>query len=184
MIIGITGTNGAGKGTVVDYLVKQKRFTHYSARDFIIEEIKRRGLEVHRDSTRAVGNDLRAQHGADYIIRSLFERAKAAGGDAVIESVREVPGAEFLKAHGALLWGVDADRLLRYERSVGRATELDKISFEKFCQQEDAEWASNDPAKHNGEKVLQMANVVLTNSGAPEELYQQVEGALRRAGVQ
>jgi dephospho-CoA kinase len=32
MIIGITGTDGAGKGAVVDYLVAQKGFTHYSGR--------------------------------------------------------------------------------------------------------------------------------------------------------
>ena len=27
--IGITGTLGAGKGTIVDYLVKEKGFVHY-----------------------------------------------------------------------------------------------------------------------------------------------------------
>ena len=32
IIIGITGTLGAGKGTIVDYLVKQKGFVHYSVR--------------------------------------------------------------------------------------------------------------------------------------------------------
>ena len=36
-IIGITGTIGAGKGTIVDYLVKQKNFKHYSVRNFLIE---------------------------------------------------------------------------------------------------------------------------------------------------
>ena len=42
--IGITGTLGAGKGTIVDYLVKNRGFVHYSVRAFITEEIKRRGL--------------------------------------------------------------------------------------------------------------------------------------------
>lgn len=180
MIIGITGTNGAGKGTVVDYL-KQKGFTHYSARDFIVEEIQRRGLDVNRDTTRAVGNDLRAQNGADYIIRSLYERAVAHGGDAVIESIREVPGAEFLKQQGALLWGVDAERKVRYERSVLRGSALDHISFEKFCEQEDAELTSTDPAKHNGAKVLAMADAILTNNETPESLFLQVEEALKKA---
>ena len=44
-IIGITGTIGAGKGTIVDYLVKEKGYVHYSVRAFIAEEIQRRGLE-------------------------------------------------------------------------------------------------------------------------------------------
>ena len=38
-IIGITGTIGAGKGTIVDYLVLQKGYEHYSVRSFIKEEI-------------------------------------------------------------------------------------------------------------------------------------------------
>ena len=58
--IGITGTLGAGKGTIVDYLVKSRGFEHYSVRAFITEEIKRRGLPVNRDSMTQVGNDLRA----------------------------------------------------------------------------------------------------------------------------
>ena len=48
--IGITGTLGAGKGTIVDYLVQNRGFVHYSVRAFLIEEIKRRGLEANRDT--------------------------------------------------------------------------------------------------------------------------------------
>ena len=34
IIIGITGTIGAGKGTIVELLIK-KGFKHYSVRDFL-----------------------------------------------------------------------------------------------------------------------------------------------------
>ena len=61
-IIGITGTIGAGKGTIVDYLVKEKGYVHYSVREFLAEEVKKRGLEVNRDTLTEVGNDLRAKH--------------------------------------------------------------------------------------------------------------------------
>ena len=40
--IGITGTLGAGKGTIVDYLIKNRGFVLYSVRSFITEEINRR----------------------------------------------------------------------------------------------------------------------------------------------
>ena len=39
LIIGITGTLGAGKGTVVEYLVEKKGFDHYSVRAFLLKEI-------------------------------------------------------------------------------------------------------------------------------------------------
>lgn len=40
IIIGITGTLGAGKGTVVEYL-KTKGFKHFSVREFLTQEIKK-----------------------------------------------------------------------------------------------------------------------------------------------
>lgn len=64
-IIGITGTLGAGKGTIVDYLIK-KGYVHYSVRAFIAEEVRRRGMEVNRDSLTLVANDLRASHSQLY----------------------------------------------------------------------------------------------------------------------
>ena len=182
MIIGITGTNGAGKGTVVDYLVKQKGFTHYSVRSFLVEEIERRGMPVNRDSTNLVGNDLRAKHGPGYLAEQLLSRALHEGSNAVIESIRTPGEAAHLQSQGALIWAIDADRQARYERSVLRGSNLDKISFEKFCEQEDREMAQTENFDMNVFGVMAMADTVFTNNGTPEELYQQVEVALKVAG--
>jgi len=67
-IIGITGTHGAGKGAIVDYLIS-KGFAHFSARDLIMEEIRRRGMPEDRNSTHVVANALRAEHGPDGVCR-------------------------------------------------------------------------------------------------------------------
>ena len=48
IIIGITGTLGAGKGTIVDYLVKEEGFDHYSVRGFLLEEMKKMGMPCSR----------------------------------------------------------------------------------------------------------------------------------------
>ncbi len=180
MIIGITGTNGAGKGTVVDYLVKQKGFTHFSARGFIAEELARRGLPLNRDNTMPVANELRAKYGPGYILEQLFERAQKEGGDAVLESVRVIGEAQFLKSKSALVWAVDADRRARFDRIMKRASELDRVPFEKFVIEEDRELNSTDPTKQNMAGVMAMADTVLTNNGSPEELYKQVEEALKK----
>ena len=34
IVIGITGTLGAGKGTIVNYLIEEEGFDHYSVRGF------------------------------------------------------------------------------------------------------------------------------------------------------
>ena len=36
IIIGITGTLGAGKGTIVAYLIETRQFMHYSVRRYLI----------------------------------------------------------------------------------------------------------------------------------------------------
>ena len=177
MIVGLTGTNGAGKGTVVAYL-EGKSFAHYSARGLILEEVDRRGLPHNRTSTNVVGNDLRKQYGADYIAKQLLARAKEKGGNVIIESLRTVGEAEYLKSHGAVVWGVDADRKLRYERALVRGGITDSVTFEEFCVQEDREMNQQEKHDMNVQGVLSIADAVFTNNGTQEELFAQVEAAL------
>ena len=81
MIIGISGTLGAGKGTIVEFL-EERGFLHYSVRKFLVKEILKRGLKVDRNSMVLVANDLREKFGASYIVEKLYSRAKEKGGDA------------------------------------------------------------------------------------------------------
>jgi dephospho-CoA kinase len=183
MIIGITGSFGAGKGVVVDYLVKKKGFKHYSARAFIQAEAKKQGLDISkgREVTIPVANALRAQHGATYIIESLYSQALQGGGDAVIESIREVPGVTFIKEHGGVVWGVDAEPKLRYERAFARASETDHVSFEEWLAQEKRESNPDDPTKQDIFGALKVSDVILKNDATLEELFAQIENALQQA---
>ena len=179
MIIGITGTNGAGKGTVVDYL-KQKGFKHYSASGFIAEEVKKRGLPINRDTLNEVGTDLRRTHHPTYIMQTLYDRARVDGGNAIIESVRGVAGAQMLKEEGAVLLAVDADRQVRYERVVKRGSEKDHVSFERFCEQEDRELEQNEEFAMNINGVMRIVDYTLKNNGTLEELHAQIDDVLKQ----
>ena len=181
MIISITGTDGGGKGAVVGYLVERKGFVHCSARALWVEEIKKRGLEVNRANTRIVANDLRAKHGNDFLITEYARRTGfKPENNYVIESVRAVAEAETLKKYNGLLWAVDADQHIRYDRIQSRASELDRISFEEFVRQEDLEMNDPDPHGMQKAKVIAMADILLTNDGTQEELFAQVEAALKK----
>lgn len=179
MIIGIAGTLGAGKGTVVKHLTEARGYKHYSVRKFLLDEIARRGMPTTvRDNMSIVGNDLRAKHGSSYIFEQLFKQAHEAGGDAVLESVHTMGEADFLRSQGAQIWGVDADIKIRYERILKRESETDHVTFEKFLEDNNREIANDDPARHNIRKVIDSADVKLTNNGTQEELFQQVDRAL------
>ena len=180
MIIGITGTLGAGKGTVVEYLVNQKGFTHYSVRGFLRDEIIKRGLEVNRDTMVVVANDLRAAYGASYITDCLFEQAAVHGGNAVIESIRATGEIISLRKKGTfVLWAVDALPEVRYKRIAKRASETDNISYATFLANEKREMTSSDPFKQNIAACMALADITLRNDSTVEELYVNIEKVYR-----
>lgn len=180
MIIGITGSDGGGKGTVVDYLVT-KGYVHYSSRDFIVAEINRRGLPVDRNQMRLVANELRAQHGNDFVVKQAFKKAEAEGKqNVVIESIRALAEAEYLKSKGGILLSVDADVALRYERVQYRRSETDKVTFEQFLAHEELEKNDPDPNGMQKAKVMAMADYTINNNGTLQELHAQVEAFLEK----
>jgi dephospho-CoA kinase len=180
IIIGITGTLGAGKGTIVEYLVREKGFIHFSVRSFITEEILRQGLPVNRDSMVVVANKLRADHSPSYIIDQLYQQALLTGKNCIIESIRTPGEVQSLREKGNfLLFAVDADPQLRYERIVMRNSETDRISYETFVENEKREMQSNDPNKQNIGKCIEQADQIFMNNSSVEMLFGQVEESLK-----
>ncbi len=180
MILGIAGSFGAGKGAVVEYLVKQRNFKHFSARDLLIKEIERLGLPVNRDSMIDVANDLRKQHGPSHIVEALYAHAVRAGGDVVIESLRAVAEVRKIKELGAIVVGVDADPMLRYERAVARKSETDNVSYEKWLEQHKRESNPEDATKQDVFGALKESDYIIQNNGSLEELHHEIERILEK----
>lgn len=184
IIIGITGTLGAGKGTIVDYLIETKGFSHYSVRAFLIEEIEKRGLVADRDSMTSVANELRAKHTPSYIVDQLYDRASESGNNCIIESIRTPGEVQSLRNKGNFfLFAVDADPKTRYERIQLRKSETDHISFTTFIENEQRELTSDDPNKQNLLKCRNMADYVFNNDGSFEMLFEQVDEVLEKIKI-
>lgn len=179
MIIGITGTIGAGKGTVVDFLTREKGFTHYSVRAWLLREIKQRGMPENRDSMFTLANSLRALNGPSFVTDQLFLQAKASGGNCVIESIRTPGEIISLRNKGRfILFAVDADPEIRYQRILARQSETDRISYETFLENEARETGSGDPNMQNLHACIAMADYVFQNNNTISDLNNKVDEIL------
>jgi len=175
-IIGITGTLGSGKGAIVNFLKREMAYTHYSVRDYLINEINKRGLEVNRDIMTQTANELRRKHGSSYIIEKLYEEAAKSDNNCIIESIRTTGEIEALRKKGDfILLAVDAPLELRYERIKKRNSETDNISFEQFKQNENREMICGDINCQNLKKCMAMADYIFYNDGSISQLEESIK---------
>ncbi len=181
IVIGITGTLGAGKGTIVEILKKEYNFAHYSVRAYLIKEIERMGLEVNRDSMTMVANDIRAKYSPSYIVDELYKEAVKNASNCIIESIR-TPGEVYsLKAKSDFyLFAVDAKPQIRFDRIQLRKSSTDNIDYDTFIANEMREMNTSDPNKQNLSKCIQLADFKFNNDGDINSLSKMVKEVITK----
>jgi dephospho-CoA kinase len=175
LVLGLTGSNAAGKGEVAAYLAS-KKFVVHSLSDVVREEAAVRGLPPERENLIRIGNELRERSGAGVLAERILSRL---GGKEVVDSIRNPAEVAVLRRLPQfVLVGVSASLEVRFRRSLERGRPGDPRTLEEFRQREEQE-NTRDPNAQRLEATFRLADQVLENDGELEELHRDVDRLLR-----
>lgn len=180
-IVGIGGTNGAGKDTLAALRMQCSHVKTASLSDIIRLELDKQGKPHTRENMRAVSTKWRKEFGADALVVETLKRYRAEkekqGYEGItITSLRHPGVVKRLKAEDALIVWIDGDRHARFKRikAAARGRVEDDVSYEEFCQQEDAEMyppeGDQDALDMNG--VKEISDVFIDNNFSTREEYE------------
>ena len=173
-LIGLTGTNGSGKGEAAAYFQKRE-YRYFSLSDLIRDELRKRGKAPTRNNLIKMGNELRDKFGPDILARLVMKKVK---DKAVIDSIRNPNEVEYLrKQKSFILLAVDAPVELRYKRAKKRGREESASTLQQFIEKEKEEMTEREKGQQL-QKCMDMADLVIINDGSLEDLYRKLEAIL------
>jgi len=177
-IIGVAGTNGAGKDSIGEMLAERHKWLYVSISDILRRGLEEQGLAIERNNLRNLSAQWRRESGLGVLIDKALETFEKNGGSEkyqglAIASLRNPGEAEHIhELEGKVVW-VDADPRVRYERIVSRLrSDEDRKTYEEFLAEEQAEMQhSGDEATLSISAVKALADIPLENNGNDLEAF-------------
>jgi len=173
-LIGLTGTNGAGKGEAAAFF-QTRGYAYASLSDILREELRRFGLKITRDGLIRTGNELRETFGPDILARRTMTRVT---GPTVIDSIRNLREVASLRAQGGfILLALDAPIEVRFARVSARGRNESAATLEEFREKEEEERTGGESAQQL-EACMAAADCLIWNDGTIEDLHRKLEAIL------
>ncbi len=170
-LIGLTGTNGSGKGEAAAYF-ERKGYAYFSLSDLIRKELQKSGASVTRDNLIKRGNELRERFGPDILAKLVMKEVK---GKAVIDSIRNPSEVEYLrKQKGFILLAIDAPVELRYERVKKRGRQESASTLDEFIKKEKEEMTESLRGQQL-HSCMKLADLIIVNDGSLDDFHHKLE---------
>lgn len=179
MVIGVTGENGAGKGTfikILDELLPDYTVERISSGDLLGDILDLFDIPRTRENLQKLPVALEGEYGKGIVSEGVGNRILSSRADIVVfDGIRWDSDVQLVN-HSPLVY-VTADTKLRHERVVDRAEKAGEsaVSFEEFKEQGKALTEVN--IKRIGEEF---ADIRIDNNGTEFDLSAQVREFIKK----
>lgn len=184
LIIGVAGTNGSGKDTVMRLLSDKYNLLFVSATDLLTSELERDHLPTDRLHKAERAAAWRRESGLGVIVKKAYEAYQSQTDKydgLVVGSLRHPAEVEEIHNLGGQVLWIDADPKLRYERvqANDRGRVEDRVSFEQFMADEEREMHPvGDAATLNMAEVKKQSDLIFLNETSVADLATELERVL------
>lgn len=180
IILGFTGEIASGKGTASAYLTTKYGAPSYRFSTVLRDILTRLSLPIDRDHMQRLSMALRTTFGSDVLSHVIA--ADVASDSAAVIAVDGVRRLEDIigltNIPGFVLVAITANEQLRWQRLRQRGENADDTTktFDQFKLDQQGE------AEQQIRTAVAKANYTITNDGAREEFYQQIDALLQTLG--
>jgi dephospho-CoA kinase len=181
-VIAIVGLSGTGKSVATEYLKNTYQLTSIYFGGYVLEEVRKRGLEVNSNNERMIREDLRAINGMDAIAKLAIDKINILLQEdkhIIIDGLYSFTEYTFLKniLHDQLiLIATHSEKAIRYERLAQRPVRpLTKEEVEKRDFLEIAMIEKGGP--------IAIADYHIINNKDEAYLYSELNGIVQRIGL-
>jgi len=173
-VIGLTGTMGAGKAVVKEYLMKKHNCYYVSLSSIIRAEFERRKVGFSRGTLQDQGNEMRKKYGNGILAKISISYLPRDKELIIVDGIRNPGEIEYLKkefGNKFFMVGVDAPQKTRFERVVKRARQSDPKSWEEFVALDERDQGTSEPTYGQQTKAcLDLSDFILATDGTEQEI--------------
>jgi dephospho-CoA kinase len=181
-IVGISGTNGAGKDELGLLLAERCGYHFHSVSELLRAELTRQGKEITRENTSALSKQWRNESGDDGVMftkaieQYLQEKDEKGYKGVALVNMRHPGEVATIHSYGGVAVWIDANQQVRYDRiqSANRGRAEDLVTFEQFQADEYREMhppADAPAGTLNMAAVKEIADIHIENDFPSVEAY-------------
>ncbi|MFC1686268.1 AAA family ATPase [Nanoarchaeota archaeon] len=178
MIIGLTGSLGAGKGTIIEYL-KSQGFEYFTLSDELRKEAVKRNIPLTRSNLQDLGNEFREREGPAALAKRALANMQPAKGY-IVDGVRNPGEIKELKSkNNFFLVSIDAPAQLRFQRMLQRNQEKDPRTWEEFLQVDARDKGKGE--KETGQQnaaCMELSDFQIYNDGDIGAMHEEIQKTL------